>query len=278
MSNKDLGRIKRPQKERKMNYETIIFKKEDGIATITLNRPDRLNAITIQMAEELLDVIDDCHRDADVRAVVISGAGRAFCSGADIKSDASTASPPEHIAKITEILHRLILEIRNLKKPVIASIRGHASGAGFSLVMACDLAIASENAKFNLAFVKIGLVPDLGATYFLPRLAGAKKSNELFFTGDFIDAKEAENIGIVNKVVSDEDLERETMKLAARLAKGPTLAIGRTKALINEGFTNTLKTQMENERQNQIMSAGTEDYAEGVSAFLEKREPKFKGK
>ncbi|UCD84579.1 MAG: enoyl-CoA hydratase [Deltaproteobacteria bacterium] len=261
-----------------MSYETIILAKEEGIAKITLNRPDRLNAISIQMAEELVDVIEDCGRDDDVRAVVINGAGRAFCSGADLKSDTSTGSPQERIGKMTEILHRLVLEIRNLKKPVIASIRGHASGAGYSLVMACDLAIASENAKFNLAFVKIGLVPDLGATYFLPRLAGAKKSSEYFFTGDIIDVKEAEKIYVVNKVVPDEDLEKETQELAARLAKGPTLAIGRTKELINEGFVNTLKSQLDDERQFQILSAGTEDYTEGVEAFLEKREPKFKGR
>ena len=264
----------------KMNYETIIFKKENGVATITLNRPNRLNALDHKTSEELLDSIEKCGKDDEIRAVVITGAGRAFSSGGDVKSfDPSVHETVDNFIKeLTERVHKVILAIRNLEKPVIASINGIASGAGSSLALACDIRIASESARFNQAFIKIGLAPDSGATYFLPRLIGTGKASELFFTGDFVDAKEAEKMGIVNRVVPEGELGRTTEELATRLAKGPTLAMGRTKRLINLAFTNTLESQLENELQAQVASASTKDFIEGVTAFLGKREPKFEGK
>ncbi|MFC1824813.1 enoyl-CoA hydratase/isomerase family protein [Thermodesulfobacteriota bacterium] len=261
-----------------MEDKAIIFKEEAGIASITLNRPERLNALTLDMSKELLNALTSWEKDEKIRAIVLSGAGRAFCSGADVNVDTKDVDPSDLSSVIVDVLNNVILKIRDINKPVIASIRGNASGAGFSLVLPCDLAIASETAKFNLAFIRIGVTPDLGISYFLPRLIGLKRANMLFFTGDMINAEQAENLGIVNRVVPDEQLEQETQALASRLSKGPTLAIGRTKKLINDGDKSSLEVQLENERQIQILSPQTEDYKEGVKAFLEKRPPKFKGR
>jgi 2-(1,2-epoxy-1,2-dihydrophenyl)acetyl-CoA isomerase len=233
-----------------MNWQTILLvEKQGGVIWITLNRPDRLNAINLPMAKELLEAVRACGGNDEVRAVVISGAGRAFCSGSDLKFDPGLLEPEKLTAEITELLNSLILGIRGIQKPVIASVKGSVSGAGFSLLLACDLAIAAANAKFNMAFIKIGVTPDLGATYFLPRHMGLKRASELFFTGEVITAQEAAEFGIVNKVVPEDDLEEATGDLATRLARGPTLAIGRTKSLINQGFLNTLEQQLVNERQ-----------------------------
>lgn len=261
-----------------MNWQTILVDKEEGVTWITLNRPDRLNAINLRMATELLEAIRACSRDETARALVIRGSGRAFCSGSDLKFDSGLVEPTKLTAEITDLLNTLILSIRGLGKPVIASVKGSVSGAGFSLVLACDLAVAAEGARFNMAFIKIGVTPDLGATYFLPRYMGLKRASELFFTGEMMTAEEAAKFGIVNKVVSEGDLEAATRDLAIRLSRGPTLAIARTKNLISEAFSRTLEEQLSNERQVQMLSPATEDYAEGLKAFLERREPRFKGR
>lgn len=261
-----------------MNWRTILVDKEEGVTWITLNRPDRLNAINVRMATELLEVVRACNEDEDTRALVISGAGRAFCSGSDLKFDSGLVEPMKLTAEITDLLNSFILAIRGLGKPVIASVKGSVSGAGFSVVLACDLAIAAESAKFNMGFIKIGVTPDLGATYFLPRHVGLKRASESFFSGEVITAREAAKLGIVNKVVAERDLEGATRELSTRLAEGPTLAIGRTKSLINDAFLNTLEQQLANERQIQMLSPHTEDYTEGLRAFLEKRKPRFKGR
>lgn len=263
-----------------MNYETIIFKKEDGVATITLNRPDVLNALNYQMAEDLFEAIKKCGEDAAIKTVVITGAGRAFCAGGDVNAMRASFddSPAAFIKGLTKRAHKAILGIRNLKKPVIVSINGFATGIGFTMTLACDLRVASEKAYFSSGFIRVGLIPDGGGTYFLPRLVGLGKATELFFTSDVIDANEALKLGIVNKVVPEDDLERSTKELAIKLAKGPPLAIAKTKALINQGLTSDIESQLENERQAQILSSQTDDFKEGLTAFFEKREPKFQGR
>ncbi|MFQ6059124.1 MAG: enoyl-CoA hydratase/isomerase family protein [Anaerolineae bacterium] len=262
-------------------YETILFTIEEGVATITLNRPESLNALNQQMAEELLDALERCKQDA-VRAVVIKGAGRGFCAGGDVRAMrelVEKGAPEEFFRDALGAVHQAILAIRNLPKPVLASIHGFASGAGFNLALACDLRIATETARFNQAFVRLGLIPDAGGTFFLPRMVGLGKASELFFSGEFLDAPEALRLGFLNRVVPEGELESATRELATRLAKGPTLAIGRIKALINQGLVATdLASHLEREQQAQIASSRTEDFQAGVAAFFEKREPEFKGR
>lgn len=264
-----------------MGYETIILKEQDGVATIVLNRPDNLNAMNIQMGKELLDAIRKCGEKPDVRAVIITGAGKAFCSGGDVKAmktGLDEKHPDVFFAEILELLHKVILEIRNIKKPVLASVNGSAVGAGFNLALACDITIVSEKAKFSEAFVNIGLTPDTGGTFFLPRFVGIGKASELLFTGDFIDAHQAEKLGIANYVVSEGELENKTMEIANKLAKGPTLAISQTKALLNSSFNEQLDKQLENEYSTIKQMSLKDDFREGLTAFFEKRKPLFKGK
>jgi 2-(1,2-epoxy-1,2-dihydrophenyl)acetyl-CoA isomerase len=260
-----------------MNYKYILFKIEAGIASIILNRTDRLNALTVPMVEEILSALNKSGDDSSVRVVVISGAGRAFCAGADVEAE-KDKDPSEITGEIIRVINKTVLKIRTIGKPVIASTRGFTSGAAVSIVLACDLAISSENCKFNLAFIKIGITPDAGASYFLPQLIGLKRTSMLFFTGDMINAKQAEDFGFVNRVVPDETLDEETRELALRMAAGPTLAIGRTKKLMNDGYNNSLVQQLENEFETQMLSARSEDKKEGIKAFMEKRPPKFQGK
>ncbi|NIN52738.1 MAG: hypothetical protein GTN80_06190 [Nitrososphaeria archaeon] len=260
-----------------MIYETILFEKVDGVSTITLNRPESLNAINFEMAQELLRATKECE-GKEVRAVVIRGSGRAFCAGGDVKAMRETLPRQgEFLRRTAGILHELILALRALKKPVIASISGPAAGAGFSLALACDLRIASEKTSFNTAYVRIGLSPDGSGTYFLPKYVGLGKACELFFLGNTIDAKEAERLGLVNKVVPEDDLESTTMELARRLAEGPTLAIGQTKLLIDLSFTEALGSQLDKELENLVRCSETQDFVEGISAFFEKRRPTFQG-
>jgi 2-(1,2-epoxy-1,2-dihydrophenyl)acetyl-CoA isomerase len=260
-----------------MNYKYILFEIKAGIASIILNRTERLNALTVPMVKEILSALDKCKEDSSVRVVVISGAGRAFCAGADVEVE-KDKDPSEITGEIIRVLNKTVLKIRTLEKPVIASTRGFTSGAAVSIVLACDLAISSENCKFNLAFIKIGITPDAGASYFLPQLIGLKKTSMLFFTGDMISAEQAESFGFVNMLVPDEKLEEETGELASRMASGPTLAIGRTKKLMNDGYNNSLEQHLENEFETQMLSARTQDKIEGIKAFMEKRPPNFQGK
>jgi len=261
-----------------MPYDTIIFHKEEPLATVTLNRPDRLNAIDGALATELLDAIRVCAEDATIRALIVTGAGRGFCSGGDQKRERSPANNPGTASTLVDLVHRLILALRNLPKPVIAAINGPAAGAGFNLALACDFRIASDTARFNEAFVKVGISPDSGGSYWLPRLVGLAKATELIFTGDMIDAREAERLGLVNKVVPGNQLEGAARELALRLANGATLALGRAKVLLNNSQQNDLATQLDLEREMLSLSYGSEDYREGVTAFKEKRVPTFKGR
>lgn len=264
-----------------MPYDTIIFHKEEPLATVTLNRPDRLNAIDGALATEFLDAVGVCAEDATIRALIVTGAGRGFCSGGDQKRERSPANNAHNAAAastLVDLVHRLILALRNLPKPVIAAINGPAAGAGFNLALACDFRVAAETARFNEAFVKVGISPDSGGSYWLPRLVGLAKATELIFTGDMIDAREAERLGLVNKVVPGDQLEAAARELALRLANGPTLALGRAKVLLGKSQQNDLAAQLDLEREMLRLSYQTEDYREGVKAFVEKRAPAFTGR
>lgn len=254
-----------------LTFKKIIVENEDGVAKITLNRPEVLNALDTEIVNELKTAIKNVGEDESVRAVVITGTGRGFCSGADLGASGDV------VTGLSEV-HTIIKGITNMEKPVVALINGAAAGAGLDLAMACDIRIASEKAKLSEIFVKRGLLPDCGGTYFLPRLVGLSKAKELIFTGEIIDAKEAERIGLVNKVVSAEELESTGMEMARKLAKGPTLAIGKAKIAINRAVATNLDSALKDAFNAMSFILGTEDALEGVMAFVEKREPKFKGK
>ena len=260
-----------------MTYETIILERKDGVATLTLNRPEKLNALNRKMAEELESAMAEIIKDRDVRALVITGAGRGFCSGADLGDMAQAAAPIE-FRYATQRAHRLILSLTNLEKPVIAKVNGVAVGIGCSLALSADLIIASEKAQFSLIFSRIGLIPDGGSLFHLPRLVGPAKAKELVFTAKMVDAKEAERIGLINKAVPADELDNEVNTLAKQLAEGPTIAFGMAKKIINKGLNMDLSSELELEAFGQTIASTTEDAREGVTAFLEKRKAEFKGK
>ncbi|MFQ5490128.1 MAG: enoyl-CoA hydratase-related protein [Phycisphaerae bacterium] len=260
---------------------TITTTIANSVCTITLNRPDSLNAFNDTMKAELLGALKQAERDASVRCIVITGAGRAFCSGqdlADLKERYAGDDPPELGRMLRQAYNPLIQKMRAVEKPIIAAVNGVAAGAGCSLALACDLRIASEKASFMEAFIHVGLIPDSGSTFFLPRLVGVGKALEMCFTGQKVSAKEALGMGLVNRVVPPEQLSEATLELAAKLAKLPTKAIGLTKRLINQSYSQDLAAQLEAEAFAQTTAAKTADHIEGVRAFLEKRPPQFGGK
>jgi len=262
-------------KEEPMNYETIILEKKDYIATITLNRPQVLNAVTYKMVEEVLDAIGEVVKDDEVRALVITGAGRAFCAGDDMRG---MGTPPggSFIEGTRRMQHMMIKAIRNLRKPVIAAVNGNAHGCGSDLMLTCDFRIASEDAQFGDLRTGRAITIADGATYLLPKLVGLAKAIELLFTGDMIDAKEAERIRLVNKTVPVDRFKAEVMELANKLAQGPTKVIGIAKAEIYREMNMDLASALEDELIE--LSTPTEDGQEGRKSFLEKRPPKYTGK
>lgn len=252
----------------------------DHICTITLNRPEVLNAFNDQLTTELHDALKNAERDANVRVIVITGAGRAFSSGQDL-GDLKEKYVPGYVPNLGDDLrrryHPIIKKIREMDKPVIAAVNGVAAGAGCSLALACDLRIASDQASFIEVFINVGLIPDSGSTFMLPRLVGLGKAMELCCTGQKVDAAEALRLGIVNKMVASDQLLPETIKLAAKLASLPARAIALTKRLLNQSATNTLDQQLVAEAYDQETAGKTADHHEGVVAFLEKRKPTFQG-
>ena len=260
-----------------MSYETIILERKDGVATLTLNRPEKLNAINRKMIEELKSAVVEIAKDRDVRALVITGAGRGFCSGADIGDMVQAAAPIEN-RYWTQMRDKVILALTDLEKPVIAKVNGVAVGVGCSLALSADIIVASENANFSLIFSRIGLIPDGGSLFHLPRLVGPAKAKELIFTAKMVDAKEAERIGLINKAVPADELDNEVNMLAKQLAEGPTVAFGIAKKIINKGLTMDLSSVLECEAFGVIIAGTTEDAQEGVMAFLEKRKAEFKGR
>ena len=262
-----------------MDYETITLEREAGVATMTLNRPEKMNAMNDKLADELVAAISEINQDDAVRAVIITGAGRAFCAGGDLNLPVfKMAGRPAEIKQFLQKANAIPLGLRSLAKPVIAAVNGIAVGFGHSLVLACDIIIASEEAKFGQAWVNIGYHPDTGSSYFLPRLVGPAKACELIFTGKMIDAREAEKIGMVNQVVPSDALMDTARELALKLASGPSVAIGLAKSCIYHGLQMSMEQALDYELESAIITFHTEDQQEGLKAFFEKRQPKFKGK
>jgi 2-(1,2-epoxy-1,2-dihydrophenyl)acetyl-CoA isomerase len=260
----------------------VLYQRRDGIGTITLNRPESLNAMNEAMMGEIERILIEIEADDRVRVVILTGAGRAFSSGGDQKRGGETV-PPSFFdgdlgGALIERLNRSILRMQRLQKPIVGSINGVAAGAGMNIALATDLRIASDTARFLEAFARVGLVPDGGGTYFLPRLVGTAKAMELILLADIIDAQEALRIGLVNRVVPADQLEQETLKLAEQLAQGPTVAYGLAKTGLYQGLGMTLEDVLNMEARNQAIAARTPDRAEGVAAFLEKRPPHFTGR
>jgi 2-(1,2-epoxy-1,2-dihydrophenyl)acetyl-CoA isomerase len=253
----------------------------NSICTITLNRPDVLNAFNDQLTTELGEALKNAERDANARVIVITGAGRAFSSGQDL-GDLKAKYVPGFVPHLGDDLRRrynpIIKRIREMDKPVIAAVNGVAAGAGCSLALACDMRIASDQAAFIEVFINVGLIPDSGSTFMLPRLVGLGKAMELCVTGQKVDATEALRLGLVNQVVPAAELEAATAKLAGKLASLPGRAIALTKRLLNQAQTNDLDAQLEAEAYDQETAGKTADHYEGVVAFLEKRKPNFQGK
>lgn len=255
---------------------------ENGIATLTMNRPEARNALSMEMRAALSDSLHDCEADPAVRCVVLRGEGDHFMAGGDVKSFqdfASVSKKEAHKNLLHRIheLHTIMFAMRRMPKPVIASVKGAAAGAGVSIAMACDLVIASESAFFTLAYVKIGTSPDGSSTYFLPKTVHLKKAMEMALLGDRYTAAEAKEMGMVNWVVPTEDLESETEKLAVRLATGPTRAMGNAKALLYASYENHFEKQLQMEAERFANSAIGPDFMEGVMAFVQKRKPNFTG-
>jgi 2-(1,2-epoxy-1,2-dihydrophenyl)acetyl-CoA isomerase len=260
-------------------YEHILVSEADNVVTITLNRPDKLNAFIGHMRRDLAEALEHAGSDRSVRVVVITGAGRAFCAGGDIgfMAELMQRRDAEEFARILGAGRRVITAIRQMTKPVIASINGPASGAGCNLAFACDLRIASNTATFSQSFAKVGLHPDWGGTYFLPRLVTPNKACEMFFLGEAIDAAEAARLGIVNQVVAPEELESATLHLAERLRAAPPIALAAAKQAVYTSEGADLEEMLRYETEAQLRCFESDDGHEGVRAFLEKRDPKFTG-
>ncbi|KXN98663.1 enoyl-CoA hydratase [Aequorivita aquimaris] len=258
--------------------KSITTQIENKIATLTLNRPEVFNSFNREMALLLQDELDACEKNPEVRAIVLTGSGKAFCAGQDLKEVTSPELNPGFKKILEEHYNPIISRIRNIEKPIIGAINGVAAGAGANIALACDVVVASENASFIQAFSKIGLVPDSAGTFFLPRLIGFQKASALMMLGDKVSAVEAEKLGMVYKVVTPENFKEEVNNIASILANMPTKALGLTKRLLNNSMQNSLEEQLNFESKLQIESAQSEDYAEGVDAFINKRKPNFKGK
>jgi 2-(1,2-epoxy-1,2-dihydrophenyl)acetyl-CoA isomerase len=263
-----------------MSYETIQLEMRAAVGIITLNRPDSLNALTSQVGQEFQAAVSEvCERGA--RAIIVTGAGRAFCAGGDLREMQRIAEREGKVEAFFDeplrLLNECIFLIRRTPVPFIAAVKGAASGGGCNLALACDLVVAGESARFNQAFIKIGLVPDCGGTFILPRLVGWKRATELMITGEVVTAGRALEMGMINAVVPDDELLARALAMAENLAHAPTVAIGRIKELLEASAMNDYGGQLELERKAQIQSGLTKDFREGVAAFIEKRPPKFVG-
>lgn len=263
-----------------MTYESIRFDVSNQVATLTLNRPDALNALTVEMGQEIKTALS-LAVDHGARAMILTGAGRAFCAGGDLREMQRMAQAEGRVEAFfdepLQLLNECLVLIRRIPIPVIAAVNGVASGGGCNFALSCDLVVAGKSARFNQAFIKVGLTPDCGGTFLLPRLVGLKRAAELMMTGDLVTADEALSLGMINHVVPDEELMAHAHSLAEELAQSPTAAIGRIKELLDASANNSYESQLELERQAQIQSGLTNDFREGVAAFIEKRAPRFSG-
>lgn len=261
-----------------MKYETIIVTKEDYIAKITLNRPEKLNAMTQTLGEELVHAAEDVSDDETVRAVILTGAGRGFCAGADLESFGVASLGPLDALVMARKLPQCVMTFRAMPKPLITAVNGPAAGAGVGLALVGDLIMASDKASFTVAFILRGLHTDCGVTYFLPRLVGTVKAFELMCTGRKVDAYEAHKIGMVSDVVPADELDAKATEIARKLSKMPTIALGMIKKSLYAGLDMDLPSVIEAEARAQAVCGITEDAQEGARSFLEKREPVFKGR
>jgi 2-(1,2-epoxy-1,2-dihydrophenyl)acetyl-CoA isomerase len=263
-----------------MSFETINYELQENVAIITFNRPEALNALSLQLTKDLFSAVRKAIEEK-ARAVVLTGEGRAFCSGGDLREMQSMWQKEGRIEAFMEeplkALHDVILLIRETPIPFVAAVQGVCAGAGTNFALACDLVFAAENASFNEAFVRIGLSPDCGGSFFLPRAVGEKLAAEIFMTGDTLPAERAAQIGMINRVVPAENLAEEALKMARQLALAPTASIGRIKKMLNASFANDLARQLDLEHELQIESGKGGDFKEGVQAFFEKRAPNFTG-
>ena len=262
-----------------MGSDTVLIDISDRIATVTLNRPEKLNALNAELMETLPNVLEQLANDSNVRCLVLTGAGRGFCAGGDISAMASGEALPDEnpIARLRrrEEVSRLLHE---MPKPTIGMINGAAAGAGLSIALACDIRIAGESARFGTAFVRVGFSGDFGGTWMMQRLVGTAKARELYFTGDLIDAREAKRIGLVNRVLPDDQLAADTRALALRIANGPPIAMARMKQNLNLALTSDYSTLLDAEAEAMVFTGQTRDNREALTAFLEKRQPTFEGR
>jgi 2-(1,2-epoxy-1,2-dihydrophenyl)acetyl-CoA isomerase len=256
---------------------SILLRKENSIGYITLNRPEVFNSFNREMALQMQDILDECSNDENVRAIIITGSGKAFCAGQDLKEVTDPDLNPGFRKILEEHYNPIIERIRTIEKPILAAVNGVAAGAGANIALACDIVVASENAAFIQAFSKIGLVPDSAGTFFLPRLIGFQKASALMMLGDKVGAQEAFNLGMIYKFYPVALFEEEVKKMAETLAAMPTHALALTKKLLNRSMINNLQEQLALESDYQIDASSSADYLEGVAAFVEKRKPEFKG-
>lgn len=254
----------------------ILSENRDGVAIIRLNRADKFHSFIREMSLQLQDALDKAAADKTIRAVLLTAEGKAFCAGQDL-SEAVDPQGPEIAKIVREHYNPIITRIRNLEKPVVCAVNGVAAGAGANIALACDIVVAAESASFIQAFSKIGLIPDSGGTFMLPRLVGLQQAAALMMLGDKVTAADAQRMGMIYKTFPDDQFAAEALKMAQTLAAMPTRAIALTKKLLNESMNNNLGQQLEAEAREQVAAAGSYDYKEGVNAFLEKRKPVFKG-
>ena len=255
----------------------IKIEQREGICLITFNRPKVYNSFNKPMAIALQRTLDDCAKDKNVRAIVLKGEGKAFCAGQDL-AEVTDPMGPELKSIVGEHYNPIISRIRSIEKPVIAAVNGVAAGAGANIALACDIVFAKKSASFIQAFSKIGLIPDSGGTYFLPRIIGFQKAMALMMTGDKVSAEEAEEMKMIYKALNDEDFDEIVMTFAEKLSKMPTRALGLTKKAVNSSYNNTMQQQLDLEENLQNEAGQSDDFKEGVQAFLDKRTPKFTGK
>ncbi len=261
-----------------MPYRFILFDVDAGVARITLNRPDVLNSIHTAMSGEIVDALGRAERESEIRAVLLTGAGRGFCAGQDLDEVRPGSTVDDFAAHARKVYTPLVRGLRGLEKPVVCAVNGVAAGAGANLALACDLVLAAEEASFVQVFAKIGLVPDTGGSFFLPRLVGLARATALAMLADKISAAHAVEIGLIYRACPGASLLEEASKLAIHLATQPTLGLGLTKRLLNAALVNDLDTQLELEAELQGKAGRSADYAEGVAAFLAKRKPVFTGR